>query len=49
MKQQQRKDGPKDTAPGQALKRTYDYHADVQAIQLARASMTKYNHEAGGR
>eukprot|EP00392_Amoebophrya_sp_AT5.2_P017003 g17314.t1 len=31
----------KDTEPGDALERTYDYKADVAAMRLARQSMTK--------
>ena len=36
---------PKDTEPEDALEKTYNYRADVEAIRLARQSMTKYNHE----
>eukprot|EP00427_Karlodinium_veneficum_P027994 CAMPEP_0169208408 /NCGR_PEP_ID=MMETSP1016-20121227/14113_1 /TAXON_ID=342587 /ORGANISM="Karlodinium micrum, Strain CCMP2283" /LENGTH=122 /DNA_ID=CAMNT_0009285775 /DNA_START=171 /DNA_END=539 /DNA_ORIENTATION=+ len=37
-------EGPKDTFPEKALEKTYDYHADAEAIRLARLAMTKYNH-----
>mmetsp|Transcript_35699 Transcript_35699/g.57512 ORF Transcript_35699/g.57512 Transcript_35699/m.57512 type:complete len:202 (-) Transcript_35699:65-670(-) len=36
-------DGPKDTPPDKALEKTYDYHADNEAMRLARLTMTKYN------
>mmetsp|Transcript_33687 Transcript_33687/g.60967 ORF Transcript_33687/g.60967 Transcript_33687/m.60967 type:complete len:199 (+) Transcript_33687:36-632(+) len=39
-------DGPKDTPPEIALKKTYDYHADNEALRLARLTMTKYNYKA---
>ena len=36
-------EGPKDTTPEQALRKTYDYRNDAEAIRLARLAMTKYN------
>jgi len=38
-------EGPKDTSVEKALEKTYDYHADQEAIVLARAAMTKYNYD----
>mmetsp|Transcript_18324 Transcript_18324/g.42972 ORF Transcript_18324/g.42972 Transcript_18324/m.42972 type:complete len:174 (+) Transcript_18324:116-637(+) len=37
-------EGPKDTPPEVALRKTYDYHADKEALRLARLAMTKYNY-----
>mmetsp|Transcript_32900 Transcript_32900/g.61660 ORF Transcript_32900/g.61660 Transcript_32900/m.61660 type:complete len:199 (-) Transcript_32900:99-695(-) len=37
-------EGPKDTPPETALRKTYDYHADKEALRLARLAMTKYNY-----
>mmetsp|Transcript_129722 Transcript_129722/g.252699 ORF Transcript_129722/g.252699 Transcript_129722/m.252699 type:complete len:199 (-) Transcript_129722:60-656(-) len=41
---QQHTDGPKDTPPEKALEKTYDYHADNEAVRLARLAMAKYNY-----
>ena len=35
--------GPKDTDVEYALEKTYDYKRDVEAMQLVRAALTKYN------
>ena len=40
-------EGAKDTSAEVALRRTYDYKADVEAVKLARLGMSKYNHEIG--
>lgn len=35
--------GPKDTPVEFALEKTYDYNQDVEAMQLVRAALSKYN------
>ena len=41
---QEHEEGPKDTPPEVALRKTYDYQADKDAMRLARLTMTKYNY-----
>eukprot|EP00438_Fugacium_kawagutii_P009270 Skav235220 [mRNA] locus=scaffold3995:118446:118628:+ [translate_table: standard] len=41
---QEHEEGPKDTPPEIALKKTYDYNADKDAMRLARLTMTKFNY-----
>eukprot|EP00389_Voromonas_pontica_P001344 GDKH01002013.1.p1 GENE.GDKH01002013.1~~GDKH01002013.1.p1 ORF type:complete len:209 (+),score=16.79 GDKH01002013.1:53-679(+) len=36
-------EGPKDTSPEIALRKTYDYAQDVEALRIARQTMSKYN------
>ncbi|CAK9029819.1 unnamed protein product [Durusdinium trenchii] len=44
LKEEEHEEGPKDTPPEIALRKTYDYHADKDAMRLARLTMTKYNY-----
>lgn len=44
MRCQEHEEGPKDTPPEIALKKTYDYNADKDAMRLARLTMTKFNY-----
>ncbi|CAJ1348050.1 unnamed protein product [Effrenium voratum] len=43
QKEEEHEEGPKDTPPEIALRKTYDYHEDKDAMRLARLTMTKYN------
>lgn len=40
---QEHEEGPKDTSPELALRKSYDYQEDKDAMRLARLTMTKYN------
>ncbi|CAK0845070.1 unnamed protein product [Prorocentrum cordatum] len=42
-------DGPKDTPPEKALEKTYDYHADSEAIRLARLELVLGKAPGSGR
>mmetsp|Transcript_31917 Transcript_31917/g.68771 ORF Transcript_31917/g.68771 Transcript_31917/m.68771 type:complete len:187 (+) Transcript_31917:56-616(+) len=42
--EEEHEEGPKDTPPEVALRKTYDYQADKDAMRLARLTMTKYNY-----